>query len=152
MLINCVNIQTGLLTADISDLENMGLKITDYTKTADLNEAITRYYTLLKMSLESTNVYKIFETTTTQILRFAVSNIQGPQNNKVTNMILNVECTKCKTKHEIQARLSHDVKKYSTKKSYPKNDMFVCPNCKFLINLAPLRLQVESQSGKKIIL
>ena len=34
----------------------------------------------------------------------------------------------------------------------PKNNIFICPNCKMNINLAPLRLQIESQTGKKIVI
>lgn len=39
----------------------MRLRITDYSKTADLNDAIVRYHTLLQMTF-ATNLYKIFET------------------------------------------------------------------------------------------
>ena len=39
----------------------MQLKITDYTKQADLGDAITRYYALLQITL-ATNVYKLYET------------------------------------------------------------------------------------------
>jgi ClpP class serine protease len=135
----------------IKDLEGMGLKIIDYTQTTPLNEAITRYYTLLKMSLESTNIYKIFETTTTQILRFAISNTPQTQNNQANNANVIVECPKCKSKYDMQIKLSPDVKNEANKLQYPKNNIFICPNCKMNINLAPLRLQIESQTGKKIV-
>jgi hypothetical protein len=38
----------------------MRLKITDYSKTPDLNDAIVRYHTLLQMTF-TTNLYKISE-------------------------------------------------------------------------------------------
>ena len=54
----------------INDLEKLKVKITDYSKNVELNEAITRYYTLLRMSFESSMAYKIFETADSQIYRF----------------------------------------------------------------------------------
>ena len=139
----------------LKELEGMGLKITDYSKLTELNDAITRYYTLLKMTLESTNVYKVIETTTTQILRFAVpnaSNTNVPNGNsqQPNNAIVNVECPNCKHKMEVQIKLSPDAPSDPTKVQYPKNDNLLCGNCKTNINLAPLRLQIEAQTGKKI--
>jgi len=136
----------------IPDLESMGLKITDYTKTPKLNEAITRYYTLLRMSLEVTNIFKIVETPATQILRFAGANVPAPQQNQVLDGVVNFECPKCKNRFVIQARLSNQAKIDTKKQQFPKNDIFVCPNCGMNSNLAPARLQLEAQSGKKIIL
>jgi ClpP class serine protease len=135
----------------IQDLEKMGLRITNYTATPELNEAITRYYTLIKMTLETTNIYKIFETTTTQILRFAISNAPQPQSNQAANANVAVECPKCKSKFDMQIKLSPEVQNDVNKHQYPKNNIFICPNCKMNINLAPLRLQIESQTGKKIV-
>lgn len=135
----------------IPDLAAMGLKITDYTKTPALNEAITKYYTLLRMSLDMTNIFKILETPSTQILRFAGANVAPPQHQQVLDGIVNFECPQCKSKYEIQARLSNQSKIDVNKQQFPKNDIFVCPNCGLNSNLAPARLQLEAQSGKKII-
>ncbi|MFC0774066.1 SDH family Clp fold serine proteinase [Terrimonas alba] len=138
----------------ITELEKMGLKITNYSINPQLNEAITRYYTLLKMSLETSNIYKIFETTTTQVLRFAVPNAPSPSannNQHANNAIVNIECPSCKQKYEMQLRLTSSTPVEPSKIQYPKNDKFICPNCKMNINLAPLRLQIESQTGKKVI-
>jgi len=136
----------------IPDLTKMGLKIVDYTQSKDLDEAITRYYTLLKMTLESTNLYKIFETTETQIMRFAAGNVPAQQaNNAVNNVIVDFECPKCRTKHAMQAKLSKDALTDVNKVLFPKNNIFVCPVCQNNNNLAQLRLQIEAQTGKKVI-
>jgi predicted RNA-binding Zn-ribbon protein involved in translation (DUF1610 family) len=135
----------------IEDLEKMGLKITNYESTVDLNDAITRYYTLLQITLESTNVYKLFETTTTQIMRFATPNVDAVKDNKPTNVVVNFECPKCKSKFDIQARLKSDVPLDNTKIPFPKNDIFVCPNCSAASNLSQARLQIEAQTGNKIV-
>ena len=61
------------------DLEGLRLKITDYTLDTDLNDAITRYYTLLKMTFDMVNVYKIFETPETQVMRMLAVIASKPQ-------------------------------------------------------------------------
>lgn len=135
----------------IEDLEKMGLKITNYELNSDLNDAITRYYTLLQITLESTNIYKLFETTETQIMRFATPNVDAIKNNKPTNIIVNFECPKCKSKYDLQARLKEDVPVDSTKIPFPKNDIFVCPKCATPSNISQARLQIEAQTGSKIV-
>lgn len=135
----------------ILDLENMGLKINNYESHPDLNDALTRYYTLLQISLESTNIYKIFETIETQIMRFASPPVDAVKDNKPTNVIVNYDCPKCKTPFEIQARLKSDVPIDKSKIPFPKNDIFVCPKCKVASNIGQARLQIEAQTNGKII-
>jgi hypothetical protein len=139
----------------IKELEDMGLKIYDYSNNAQLNEAINRYFTLLRMTFESTNIYKIFETVNTQILRYSVPPVPSPINPaKPVNVLdaeINFECAKCKSKYKIQALLDKAAKPDPAKFRYPKNDNFICPNCGANSNLAAARLQLESQTGKKII-
>lgn len=136
----------------ILDLEQMGLKINNYELHKELNDAITRYYTLLQISLESTNIYKIFETVDTQIMRFASPPVDAVKDNKPTNIIVNYQCPRCHTPYEIQARLKPDIPVDKTKILYPKNDIFVCPKCKVSNNISQARLQIEAQTGLKIII
>lgn len=136
----------------IPELTQMGLKITDYTLDSDLNEAITKYYTLLKMSLESTNMYKIVETTSTQIMRFT-NDGQAPsqKNEDLNNLFVDFDCPKCKTKQKVQIRLDAAAPIQHGVAQFPKNDIFVCPVCANNNNLSQLRLQIEAQTGKKLI-
>lgn len=71
----------------LSDLTGMRLQITDYSKTPELDDAITRYYTLLRMSFE-TNIYKIYETPTSQIYRSINTATPPPQFNRLFCQIL----------------------------------------------------------------
>lgn len=140
----------------IQDLEQMRLKIIDYSKQQNLNEAINRYFTLLRMTLESTNIYKLFETINTQVLRFSVPQVQASAANQkgaldAKDAIVGYTCPQCKHVFEIQAVLDKSAKIDPKKIKFPKNDVFVCPHCRATSNLAAARLQVESQSGKKII-
>ncbi|MGN6341041.1 MAG: SDH family Clp fold serine proteinase [Ginsengibacter sp.] len=139
----------------ITDLESMGLQIIDYAKNRDLNDAITRYYTLLRMSFEGINIYKIMETCESQILKFHIQNglPQPPQptQQKVDNALFDVECSKCHRKTKIQAKLDKNAKAEPNAIPYPKNDIFVCRYCGNQNNVSQARLQIESQTGKKIV-
>jgi hypothetical protein len=57
----------------LNDLQGIGLEITDYSKNPELADAITRYHVLLQMTFETTNIYKLFETPSSQIFRFSVN-------------------------------------------------------------------------------
>lgn len=135
----------------IDDFEEMKLKITNFSQNEKLNEAIMRYYTLLKMSFES-NIYKIFETIDSQIYRFAIP--QGKETKKIANKvaILDFQCPKCNSHFLIQANLEKSVPLKKDHLPYPiENDIFECPKCGQESNIGQIRLQLEAQTGKKII-
>jgi hypothetical protein len=93
----------------ITDFAELGLKITDFSTQNKLNEAILRYYTLLRMSFE-TNIYKIFETIESQIYRFALAPGQRPTEVKPKKVAeINFECPKCKERFLIQANLEKNI-------------------------------------------
>ena len=138
----------------ISDINQMRLLITDYTEIKELNEAITRYYTLLRMTLESTNIYKLFETPTSQIMRFIGANVPPPQpiqDKQFNKVIVDFECPSCKSRYNIQANLGKGIPLENGKQPFPKNDIFICPNCKAQSNLGQIRLQIEAQTRKRIV-
>lgn len=136
----------------IEDFEELRLEITDFSAHKELNEAILRYYTLLRMSFE-TNIYKIFETIESQIYRFAVAPGQKPPQGKSSEVAeINFECPKCKENFLIQANLEKNIPLEKNHIPYPiNNDVFKCPNCGYESNIGKIRLQIEAQSGKKII-
>lgn len=136
----------------IDDFERMKLKITDFSKDSNLNDAITRYYTLLRMSFD-TNLYKIFETIDSQIYRFTVGIPLPPQSQKSNEVaLIEFECQKCHIKHRIQANLNKHADLQPGNLPFPVDTgLFKCPNCGTESNIAPIRLQVEAQSGKKVI-
>ena len=61
----------------LDDLKSMRLLVTDYSQQAELAAAITRYYALLQMTF-ATNLYKIYETPDTQIVKFLVPQVPTP--------------------------------------------------------------------------
>jgi len=141
----------------ITDLEEMKLQITDYSKDVYLSEAIDRYYTLLRMTFDMTGIYKIYETKDSQIYQ-SVSQVVLPSipvpkktNEEFSSASTNFMCPKCGISYKIQLNFKPDVPTGKGMITYPKDDMFVCPNCSTQTNLAPLRLNVEAQTRLKVI-
>lgn len=141
----------------IEDFNEMRLLVTDYSKIEPLNDAITRYYTLLRMIFESTNIYKIFETPSSQIYRFIMGGtiIPNPpvidsKQNQVA--ILDFECPSCKKHSKLQANIEKHSNIQPEHLPYPiKDNLFKCPHCGSNNNILPIKLQIEAQSGKKIV-
>lgn len=137
----------------IDDLEQMKLKITNFSSSADLNDAIVRYYTLLRMSFD-TNMYKLIETVESQIYRFVVGPNPGgsPISDKQKIAGVNFECPQCKEHFLIQLNPGKSEPLKPGHVPYPVDDnVFKCPNCGAQSNLANVRLQVEAQTGKKVV-
>lgn len=136
----------------LEDCERMRLKIFDYSKNSELNEAITRYYTLLRMSFE-TNLYKIIETVNSQIYRFMISGSQQvpiETNKKIVSIAYN--CPKCNNKSLIQVNFDKGTPLQPDHIPYPiKDNILKCPQCGTENNLSPIRLQIEAQENRKII-
>jgi len=140
----------------ISELEAMRLQINNYTQNTDLCDAIDRYYTLLRMTFDLTGIYKIFETCCSQIYQSisqaVLPTVPIPNNSKPKSATADFICPKCASPYKIQLNLEKNVKIDPGAVDYPKNDIFVCPNCSTNTNLAPLRLQLEAQTGIKVVI
>lgn len=137
----------------IADLDKLKLKITDYSKDTDLNDAILRYYTLLRMTFE-TNIYKLFETVDSQIYRFVLGPNPSaqpiPKHQKIAG--INFECPKCKKLFLIQLNIGQSEQLKPGHIPFPvDNNIFICPSCNTPSNLTQIRLQIEAQTGKKVI-
>ena len=145
----------------IPDLESLRLQIIDYSKDADLYDAINRYHTLLQMSFE-TNIYKMYETTTSQIYRMWQSTV-GTQLPGIpmsgipimpiipNSLLLDYFCAKCKTPQSIQVDFEQNIPLADGSIIFPRNNILKCKNCNGESNLLGLRQQIEAQTGKKII-
>lgn len=136
----------------ITDLLAMQLRITDYSTNPALFDPIRRYHTLLQMTFE-TNVYKVFETPSSQIYRFLVPQGPGaPQPIAIGDKaIAELECGKCHNKFKLQLNFAPGLALEAGCIPYPTNDIFRCPNCGLEHNLADMRRQVEMQTKKQVI-
>lgn len=128
------------------------LVVTDYSQQPELCDAIRRYYTLLKIAFDTTNVFKVYETTNSQIYRFVTPPTgQRPQPENSDAVLVDFECPNCKTITKIQANLKEGVPLQNGAVPFAPNDLFICPSCSGTINLSSLRKQIESQTKKRIL-
>jgi Serine dehydrogenase proteinase len=158
----------------MTDLQGIGLEITDYTKSDELSDAIRRYHILLQMTFDSTNIYKVIETPESQIYRFAVSQqvqIGGlppgifpipapgapgaqPANPlpmaQLSMAVIQFACPKCRKVHQLQADFDRESPLQPGKERFPKNDIFICDQCHTTHNVLALRRQVELQTKRKV--
>ena len=72
--------------------------------------------------------------------------------NKPKAIHANFICPKCSDNFKIQLNLEKNVNIAPDAVHYPKNDIFVCPKCNTQTNLSPIRLQLEAQTGLKVII
>ena len=139
----------------IEDLRAMRLRITDYSEQKELCEAIRRYYTLLQMTFD-TNVFKIFETPTSQIMRLeAIKNVGmpfgGAPGQQLEAVEIGVDCGKCKTQMKVHAPFRPGVAVPVGTIPFPADNKLKCPSCGTEHDLADARRQVEAQTGKPIV-
>lgn len=136
----------------IEDLEQLGLKITDYRKKKDLNDVITRYYMLLMISFERSPMYKLFETVTSQISRIAapVQPIQVPD--VPPSVMITPICSNCGYKFKVQLNLRKHMEVYGNALPYPlSTDMIDCPQCGTMLNLRSTREKIEAETGMEAV-
>lgn len=141
----------------IADLESLRLLVTNYSTNNELSDAIDRYFTLLRLTFDLTGIYKIFETVNSQIYQSANQQSapamkQGSKKATPAHANANINCQKCGKQHKIQLNLARNVKIERGSLRYPENDNFVCDNCNTQINLLTLRMQLEAQTGIKVVL
>ena len=140
----------------MANLCEMGLKITDYSKDKELYDAINRYFVLLRMTFEMTNMYKIFETPTSQISRSMQvapphSQIIGVQRDKRQPILIDVKCAKCNEVTKIHARTWKNEPLIEGFLKFPPDNILVCQKCRASSNILDLRRQIEAQIRQKII-
>ncbi|WNY23958.1 hypothetical protein MmiHf6_12820 [Methanimicrococcus hongohii] len=140
----------------INDLQEMGLQITDYSKHTELNDAINRYFTLLRMTFERSNVYKVYETPTSQVYRSTIPQPQIPippqsPNNTPNPILANVKCIKCNADLVLQINLGQEMPLQEGAIPFPKNNILRCPVCKHESSIKELRQQIEIQFNKIVV-
>jgi hypothetical protein len=136
----------------IKDLEEMRLKVTDFSKIPELADAIHRYYTLLQMSFSS-QIYKIIETPSSQIYRFiSPASPQAPP--LVTQgevAMIEATCGRCQTKVRIQANLGEERPLQEGCVAFPADNQMPCPSCGNTLDVSEVRRQLEAQTKKPVI-
>jgi ClpP class serine protease len=139
----------------LDDLKEMRLLVTDYTSLPALSEAIARYYALLQMTFSS-NIYKIYETVDSQIIKFetpAVRQQQGPVTPLAgaKSAILDLACKRCGAAWKIQANFGKARPVEAGCQPFPPDNRFKCPNCNTEANLEDLRRKLEAQAKQPVV-
>ncbi|MBG9603535.1 Clp protease ClpP [Cytobacillus firmus] len=136
----------------IQDLEDMKLKIVDYSKDEELADAIRRYYTLLKLTFES-NVYKVYETVDSQIFK-SINNggISQPDAQPIPKSIpVQIECGNCSNPMDVQANLGEEQPLEEGYLPFPPNNILKCTKCPIELDITQIRKQIESQTGLPVV-
>ncbi len=150
----------------IEDLQEVLVieRIDDDPKLADI---VYRIKTVIRLILDNSTVYKLFFTDELQLSKtFTVSSgnnmpvahplqRKNPQQKQVDAVELNVQCPKCKKRHKVNGYLDIDSKtiknaKMPTNNNIKENDVLICDNCNFALDLKPIKNQVESQTKRKV--
>jgi hypothetical protein len=141
----------------LEDLESLRLKVTDYSKIADLSDAIRRYHVLLQMTLDQSNIFKLTETAASQIYRHVQVTMTTPGapaalgGASPAGVLVEVTCAKCKKTHILQADFDILKPLQGGATRFPLNDILVCSECGTNINLSQLRHQIEMQTKKSVV-
>lgn len=143
----------------IQDLEELGLKIEDFTKTPDLSDAVMRYHVLLRMTFDAGPVYKIYETPDTLAARRF--NVPALNPDQTANLIgamqaapfvqFEAQCTKCGVKYPVQIDFAPGQPLQPGSLRYPDSGQMPCPKCKQPVELSRARTDIEKHLGKKAI-
>ena len=136
----------------IDNLQDLGLRITNFDDLDwDLRDAIRRYYVLLRMTFE-TNIYKLFETTTSQIMRTEnLVQMPSPPQLQQAMAVMELTCKKCKTKSKVQGNFGVPGPLQPGHQPFPADNKLQCPGCGVEHDLTQARQQLEGQSGKKLL-
>lgn len=142
----------------IEDFHELGLKVTNYESDKELADAIDRYYLLLRLTFDKTSIFKVFETSTSQIYNSIPPNLGGKVNNinlppqNLDNVIAEFSCPKCGNFERLQLNFKENVKIKAGIMPFPKDNVYICPKCGLRQDLTNMKLQIEAQTRKKVVL
>ncbi|MBI3945270.1 MAG: Clp protease ClpP [Armatimonadetes bacterium] len=139
----------------MQDLKAMGLRITDYSQSPELADAIGRYHTLLRMTFSYTNAYKVFETPVSQLLDFLAPPMPAapglPGQLSPDMVVANVQCHNCNTVSRVQFNLGKKQPVQAGNHPFPPDGKFRCPSCGTEHDLSGAKQQVEAQTKKRVV-
>jgi phage FluMu protein Com len=112
------------------------------------------------MTFETTNIYKVFETISSQIYRFTVvgnpqfpiPNIKAVPRSQNQMAVIEFVCPNCKNHVRFQANIGKHSPLQNGNIAFPvKDNQFQCPRCRTINNILPIKLQIEAETGQKIV-
>jgi hypothetical protein len=138
----------------IIDFEQMRLKITDYGKEPNLQATIWALWVNLHHLLSVTNLYKVYESDSIDIVKGALAAPVGQASQPAGpgKAMVDVKCNKCSSGYRIQCNLGAKQPIEPGAEPFPKDGKLICRTCGTLLDLSGLKLTIETQSGQPIII
>jgi hypothetical protein len=135
----------------LDDLKAMRVLFRDYSTEPELCDAISRYYALLQMTFAG-NLYKLYETTGSQIYKFSMPPVPPPQPRVSPDIAeLGIECSKCQSRFRVQANLGRKQPLQPGCIPFPADNKLKCPACGVEHDLSDARRQLEAQAKKRVV-
>ena len=141
-----------------TDLEQIGLKITNLENFSRLKEIVYRIQTVCRLLFNTTTTYKIFATQEEKIFKQAVPRgipIKFPKTSSVGVAEVIQKCPQCGRKYKIYAKLIPNPKIDQDYKKmgfipFPSDNKIKC-ECGYEIDLGGVRNEIELKTGKRIL-
>jgi hypothetical protein len=146
----------------IDDLkETVKLKVIEIDQDQKLAELVYRIHTIVRMLFSKTAIHKIYAMENQAIFKTAerrTANYPNQPENIARSEVaeVTVQCPNCQKKYKLflkfknKSIIDNDFKKKGLT-PYPSNEILKC-DCGTNIELKPMRVEIERQSGKKVIL
>lgn len=147
----------------IDDLEDIvKLEINKIDEDGDLAEIVYRIHTVIRMIFTKSNIYKIFATEKELFRKIATSKedirekVPGSNEKTADGIQAEVFCPQCHEKYKVYAKLTDNpqIDKDLQAKGiipFPKDNILKC-KCGYEIDLSGLKNDIETRTGRKIIL
>lgn len=165
MLCNHTTWRTHGRSLKISDLSEV-LLIESIDKDKQLADIVYRIKTVTRLIFDSSTIYKLYYHENFRLAKtFSVNQSNTPvqppsspaqkKNLMVEVAEFELNCPKCKKTHKIPGFIdipSSEIKNRKLKFNHnvKDNDIFICDNCGFAIDLKPIKSQFETQTNRKI--
>jgi hypothetical protein len=151
----------------IEDLKDV-LQINRIDDDSKLAEIVYRIKTVMSLIFGGSTIYKLFYLDDLKLAKtYTVTPTGRPSvpipaglaqkvpHKAIDSVELEVQCPQCGKKHEVSGYLdlsSQDIQKLKlkTNPSIHDNDILVCDNCNFALDLKPIKSQVETQTKRKV--
>jgi hypothetical protein len=160
-LINHSKWRSHARSIKVSDLEEIGLRVTRIDDTPELADIVYRIHTVTRILFQTSSIFKLLATQDDALFRQATPKgpppVQlGPLPMKAADVVgLDITCPKCGKTHQIYAKLSPiaEIDREQQAKGlspFPVSQRILC-DCGFEIDLSGVRAEIELETGKKVL-
>ncbi len=168
LLCNHTEWRTHGRSLKIEDLNEL-LLIERIDEDSKLSEIVYRIKTVIRLIFDMSTIYKLYYLDNFKLGKTFSVNPGIPQNlnlpklppigqqkqHQIEGIEINVDCPQCRKKHKIQGYFEIDsqvIKKANlpTNPNVDNNNILICDNCKFNLDLKPIKAQIEHQTKKRV--